>query len=273
MRHSLGAQTILLLPLSLGLFTASGASISRSFINNTGQVVNDFHLLERNGMNTIVSLTSGTGPGLSNLPATTAPKGGGGAQNTATLSGANVPIGGQVNVHIQIPDSGLLGNSGFLDWQWSNNGNPVGPVHLNAQAIFATLNNVNGFGMGNVTVVVENGSSSAADYTNFELGTLASGFDITSMDEDPGGLGAGATILLGPTSFIVPADSSASFNLSNVDLTRAFGSYGDVTVGGDSFFQFQTGQIPEPQSIMLFALGSGALFFRLLKRPRRSKLL
>src|SRR5215471_20814144 len=121
---------------------ARAAILQRSFLNDLGPavVVNDWHVFERNGNNAIVTLVSnGLAPTYTPMPATTQPAGNA-AANQATLSGGgNVPNGGHVSVTITVPNGGLLGNTGFLDWYWTNAGAQVGPVHRNAQAIFASL--------------------------------------------------------------------------------------------------------------------------------------
>src|SRR5689334_8794025 len=132
----MGAKAVICIQIVWSTMTAvsaGAATLARSFLNDTGVVVNDWHVFERNGNNTIVTLVSnGLGPTYTPMPMTTQPAGSA-AANQATLSGGNVPNGGHVSVTITVPDGGLLGNTGFLDWNWTNNGVQVGPVHRNAQ--------------------------------------------------------------------------------------------------------------------------------------------
>lgn len=249
--------------------TARAATIIRSVVNDTNGGVDDFQMMERGGMNTIVSLSS------SGFPLSTAPKGRNGpAVAGATLSfpvvgGGFIGTGATVSIQVQISDGGLLGNSGNLDWQWSLGGQPVGPVHRDFQRLFANLNGINGSGLGEATVIVANAGDSIATYTNFEVGNLPSSADVSGIDADPGGLLPGSILLLGPLEFSLDPGASENFLVTGVNLGLPFATYSDISAGDENYFQLQVGTVPEPSSVFLVLLALGlilhASYFK--KRP------
>lgn len=248
---------------------AGAATLAKSFCNGTGGAVNDWHVFERGGNATLVTVVSnGLAPVYTPMPATTqaAPP----AANQATLSGGNVPAGGCISVTMTVPDGGLIGNTGVLDWYWTNGGNQVGPVHTNAQAIFASLTSMTGPNTGNIVVTATNDSSSTADYSNFQFGTSAQSVAPPDYSEFPPPPPSGETVLIPPTSFTIGPGQTETFTLSNVQISSFFDVFTDLSVGGDSLFQFQEGAIPEPSGVFLCASAIACIGLRLLKKSEGS---
>ena len=152
-----------------------------------------------------------------------------------------------------MPNGGLLGNTGFLDWYWTNAGAQVGPVHRNAQAIFASLVSTTGPNTGDIIVTALNASDTTAAYTNFQFGTSASSVAPATYSSFPPPPPTGETILIAPTSFTLAPGDVQTFTLTNVTFSSFFDVFTDVNIGGESFFQFQEGQVPEPRTSLLMA--------------------
>ena len=141
---------------ALSLLPVSAATMIRSYLNETGVAVNDWHVFERNGAGKVIGVKStGLAPTYSNLPLTDNASGGA-AEMNGTLSGGMVPNGGHLSVTIEVPDGGLLGDAGLLDWYWTLDNVRKGDIHKNTQVIFASITNIVGPDLVDIIITATN---------------------------------------------------------------------------------------------------------------------
>lgn len=249
--------------LSIGLTlpaTSSAGNIWRTFVNDTGEPVDDWHVSERNGKATMVRVTSST-PGWDK--STLRPGSPAAASAKISTTGTTIADAGEsISVRIECPGPGLLPPCGRLDWQWSTGGMPVGDLHTDLQAIFASVTNIDALGFGDIVVSITNESPFDALYHVFEFGTLRVDIDYDSLVTDPGGLGANASLLIQETDLLVLAGDTLFFSVDDIPLAGIFGSYANASAGSHNYAQVmsQVVPVPEPDTFFLFATGLIGLF-------------